>query len=359
MLLRSIRLINFRSYPDSSFAFEPEGAVIIGANGCGKTNLLEAIAYSGTGKSVRFHQDEQLVRHDNAFFTVAASYTSQEGLNNTISLSYCQNKKMLKVNNNPVRQLSYLIQTVKVTYLSPDDIVIINGSPRYRRQFFDLATSQIYPEYIAYYREYLHLLHQRNALLKREHSPAEKEHWDHQYTDSMAKILSYRDKYLTMMNKELAGKKGKLASIYGRELSIHPLPNAYHWMGPEPDPAILNKALNQIASREKAMQRSLLGAHLDDYAMQFDGKPLKFFGSQGQKRIAIFALKMAHAHLIEKNTGIQPVILFDDVLAELDDKNIHLVRDLFPCPYQTFIASPNEGVLKVWKDLPIVRLKKT
>ncbi|MBM4403887.1 MAG: DNA replication/repair protein RecF, partial [Candidatus Cloacimonetes bacterium] len=215
MILRSIRLINFRSYSDSFFSFAPAGSIISGFNGSGKTNLLEAIAYSGTGKSVRFHHDEQLVRHDTAFFSIITDYRDQAGNTDLINLSCHQNKKLLKINNNPIRQLSHLFQTVKVTYLSPDDIIIINGSPRYRRQFFDLAMAQLFPEYIALYREYLHILLQRNALLKRDFTEAEKESWDTRYIAAMIKVMIYRHRYLQLLNDELALYRNELRLVIG------------------------------------------------------------------------------------------------------------------------------------------------
>lgn len=357
MFLRSIRLINFRSYQDQRFTFQPEGAVIIGANGSGKTNLLEAIAYSGTGKSVRFHQDEQLVRHDGEFSSVIADYTTQEGSGDRISISFQDKRKLLKVNNNPVRQLSYLFQSVKVTYLSPDDIVIINGSPRHRRQFFDLAIAQLFPEYITHYREYLHILQQRNALLKREVKDNEKELWDRQYIDAMGAILSYREWYLNLLNDAVAELMGDIRPVLD-DLRVIPRANGYEWMGSRFDKGLMNKTIKQIGHREKAMQRSLIGAHLDDYSFSFGDRSLKYYGSQGQKRIAIIVLKMVHAHLIEKVTHIKPILLFDDILAELDDSNVQLVKDLISCSYQTFIASPSDGIVNIWKDLPVTRLTK-
>jgi len=355
LILRSIRLINFRSYSDSFFSFAPAGSIISGFNGSGKTNLLEAIAYSGTGKSVRFHHDEQLVRHDTAFFSIITDYRDQAGNTDLINLSCHQNKKLLKINNNPIRQLSHLFQTVKVTYLSPDDIIIINGSPRYRRQFFDLAMAQLFPEYIALYREYLHILLQRNALLKRDFTEAEKEYWDTRYIAAMIKVMIYRHRYLQLLNDELALYRNELRLVIGL-LGISAQPTGYKWMGAEPDMDALKEALRQIRHREKAIQRSMLGVHLDDYAITLDDKPMKFYGSQGQKRLAIIAIKMAHARLIDRITHIQPILLFDDVMAELDDQNIQLVKGLIQCPYQVFIASPNDSIRRMWNDLPCLTI---
>jgi len=357
LYLKSIRLINFRNYRDQRFAFRPQGAVVVGANGSGKTNLLEAIAYSGTGKSVRFHHDEQLVLHDTDFFSIISDYQSLEGSSDTIALSYQQNKKLLRVNNNPVRQLSYLFQSVKVTYLSPDDIVIINGSPRYRRQYFDLAIAQVFPEYITHYRDYLHILHQRNALLKREFSESEMEMWDRQFINVMAVIVSYRERYLNLLNDAVRSLHARISTVLDG-LSVTPHANGYEWMGLNFNTPQMSKVIRQIRHREKAIQRSLIGAHLDEYSIRFGGRSLRYYGSQGQKRIAIIVLKMVHAQLIEKVTHIKPIMLFDDILAELDDRNIQLVKALVNCTYQTFIASPSNAVTHVWKDLPVIELTK-
>ena len=146
--------------------FEPEarGNLIIGPNGCGKTNLLEAISYCGIGRSVRSHKDDEILAYGEPEWIVRAVFIKDNGSRLEISLHWSEGKKLLKLDGVVARQLSSLFQNVKTIYCAPEDLVLINGSPRYRRQFFDLAISQLFPEYMQLLRELYHVA--RSARLR-------------------------------------------------------------------------------------------------------------------------------------------------------------------------------------------------
>jgi len=353
--LNSIELRNFRSYKKRHFDFDSRGNVILGANGSGKTNLLEAIAYTSIGKSIRYHSDLDLITKDQEFFAIDASYETDLHSILKIQLSYSPNRKLLKLNDQVSRQLSSLVSAVKVIYCAPDDIQLINGSPRIRRQYFDLAISQINPEYLSVLREYLHIVDQRNKLLKTEYIAAEKQSWDLRFAQALCELYPYRKKYLALLNTEYAVALKALAErTQDIAISYQPvLKDAF-----DLDQAALLDKIQNIEAKERYWQRCLIGAHLDDYSFCFKEESMRSYASQGQKRIAVIVLKLIQAKLIKDHTRIKPILLFDDVFAELDFSHSKSIYKLCSDSTQIFIASPKEDICQIWDQMPIIRLEE-
>lgn len=352
MFLKSISLYQFRNYQTQDFAFDQCGSLIIGPNGSGKTNLFEAIAYCGIGKSIRFHHDEQLLSFETQTFGITAKFEHDLGLDLAVHFCYANKKKLLKLDEVPIRHLSNLFNSVKIIYCAPEDLQLINGSPRLRRQYFDLAISQLYPEYISILRNYLHVVEQRNSLFKRQYSGAEKRSWDLRFVEGSLEVTKYREKYLAQVNECFQNDYQNFSSkIHNVQIRYQA---SFKGIGEHEDitEAYL-QTLHHLEARERAYQRSLIGAHIDDYDFNMSDNSLRLFGSQGQKRIVVILLKLIQARLIEQVTGIKPILLFDDIFAELDTENTESIRSFMDSRYQVLIASPNAEIAKTWTTLPM------
>ncbi|NLH92994.1 MAG: DNA replication and repair protein RecF [Candidatus Cloacimonetes bacterium] len=348
MILKQLSLANFRNYEQASFSLRPEGNLVIAPNGWGKTNLLESIAYCGLGKSVRFHRDHELKRENTDFFSVRGEFEDDSGLDLKVQISWQQGRKLLKINDIPVKQLSRIFENIKVIYAAPEDMNLVGGYPRFRRQYFDLAISQIYPPYITTLREYLHVVEQRNSLFKRPYTREEKLAWDTKFCSLLLEVLDYRKRYLELVNGAFAQRYPEVSEQV-KDIRVLYLPHLN-----EDYPATAGQMIETLAvleSREKRYQRSLAGAHIDDYEFRLNGHNLKTYGSQGQKRITVIILKLIQAALIQELTGIRPILLFDDVFAELDKDHAHRIAEFVDYRYQIFIASPREDLCLEWPGL--------
>lgn len=348
MILRKLALSNFRNYENASFDLHPAGNLVIAPNGTGKTNLLEAMAYCGLGKSVHFHRDEDLRHEGSPYFALKGDFLTDAGMDLEVQLAWQEGKKLLKINTVPERKLSRVYSCVKVIYSAPEDMNLVGGNPRFRRQYFDLAISQIYPEYISLLRNYLHVVEQRNVMLKRGFEQSEKSSWDFRFVTLLLEVVAYRHKYLELLNSAFQTQYPEVSEQV-RDIRLRYL-TQHHDTYPATGEDLL-RILETWAEREKRYQRTLIGAHLDDYSFHLDGHGLKYYGSQGQKRITVIILKLIQAALIERLTGMKPVVLFDDVFAELDVQHTHRIHEFVDSRYQVFIASPREDIALEWTGL--------
>lgn len=325
----------------------------MGPNGCGKTNLLEAIAYCGIGKSIRYHHDEDLLQFEKNYFRICGEFDMDCHNPLKVALSFGAAKKLLKLDELPIRQLSKLFDVVKVIYCAPEDLSLVSGSPRCRRQYFDLAITQLYPQYIPVLRNYLHVVEQRNAMLKRSFLKEEKHSWDIRFAESLLEVWDYRKRYLGLVNEAF---KGQFQDIFptAASIAIAYMPASKHVY--DNSAVEIVKHLQDIEPREKLWQRTMLGAHLDDYEFRLHERVMKTFASQGQRRIAVIILKLIQAKLIESITGIKPILLFDDIFAELDSFHAVSIRDCIDSRYQVFIASPRDDISKIWQGYKVVNL---
>ena len=355
MFIKTIQLQNYRNYLEVNFEFQKEGCLITGKNGVGKTNLLEAISYFNYGKSFLNHLDTQIISHDKESFFIKSEYNSISAIGFTAS-SYTvyynnQKKKVIHIDNKPLRKISDLYHHIQILYSGADDIYSVFSVPAKRRNFIDMAISKLYPVYIEYLRRFKEVLFQRNSLLKTDFSRQEKAAWDRTFCEAAENVVLSRIKFFETY-RDIFTKTYPVLIKEDEDVDICFKPNFYHT-------DFVDKMMETIqknTKKECKYQTTLYGPHLDDFYLTINKKNALHFASQGQKRSIVLVLKLALSNYIEKNNSIVPILIFDDTLTELDKQRCDSMLANLSKKHQIFIATP---CLEKYLDskLPILELK--
>lgn len=318
MRLHKLTLQDWRNIPGAVIEPGPELNVFCGENGQGKTNLLEAVWMLTGGKSFRGSKDAELIRRGADFSVIDAEAECGERLQ-TFRLTVgaagtARPGRTAKLNGVDQGRAAALAGTFTAVVFDPDHLSLIKGSPAGRRRFLDAALCQLYPGYLTALRRYTRILAQKNALLKqyaRLPDAAELlEVYDRQLAQFGEEVTRRRSEYLQALTPMAVENYRQISQ--GREtLSL-----AYK---PSFDERGLLAAYERLRGGELRAGFCLAGPHREDVEVLLDGQPAKVFGSQGQQRSAVLALKLAEATQAANVTGEHPVMLLDDVLSELDD----------------------------------------
>lgn len=354
MEFAKLRLYNYRNFAEKDYSFSPAGALIQGKNGIGKSNLLEAISYFAFGKSVRNNKDLDLINFSKAFFRIEGEFYIGKKLH-LISAAADKQKKVIKLDNVKISRISELYQYLKVVYCSPDDINIISGAPRCRRNFIDQAISQYSYAYIEMMRSYNHLIKQRNALLKSDFNKQEKKSWDLQFAFLSAKIIKQRELYLEKFTPLLIKNYARISG--DQEIVKISYAHSFPYQDQDYKTEMLAH-IRTLEKQEKHFERTLCGPHLDDITFLMNDHPVRTFGSQGQKRSLAIAVRLVQAKLISEDKAEYPILIFDDVLADLDKQRSTGILNILTDRHQIFIASPDPAVYKDF-NLQMIDLEKS
>jgi DNA replication and repair protein RecF len=318
--IQSIHLTNFRNFANETVELGSSRNLILGRNAQGKTNVLEAIHLLGVGRSHRDRKDARLVRFGESFYRVEGRF-DHIGVRTTVEVSYGEERRRIRLNGKDAKATD-LIGLVGIVISSPDDISLVKGSPKFRRTFMDMAISQISKEYLHSLQQYVRSLAQRNRLLKsiQEKRVARPDisAWDEKVIETGARIVNARVKYLGEIRSNVEENFNYIGGSETR-VSLRYEPKGYEIM-PEGD---VESALAMLleSSREMEMARghSLFGPHLDDFGLLSDDRDIRLFGSEGEQRTAVLALRCAEVWGMKERTGRYPIVLLDDVFAELDE----------------------------------------
>ena len=322
MIVRSVSLGSFRNYAALEFEPSPGLNLIVGRNAQGKSNLLEAIAMLGTGKSFRTsHEAEVVQRGQSLAFVngVAELIRGSVALSCRIALTAGVARKTYAVNGAPVRYAKFL-GSIKVVTFVPADLHLVSGAPSLRRAMLNATLSQDRATYYADLARYTKHVAQKSAYLRTVPQPDRRlvGTYNALLADLAARLTLARGRYVTQLAQAAAAVHRRwLPGGAPLGLTYRPSPDV-----PSPDEAALragiHAALEEAMPRELARRQCLVGPHRDDLELTLGEQPLAQYGSQGQQRTAVLALKSGEYAVVRERTGEAPVLLLDDVLSELD-----------------------------------------
>jgi DNA replication and repair protein RecF len=325
--LSSLRLTNFRNFEDQRLEIPRAGLAVIGDNGQGKTNLLEAIYYLEIFRSFRGAPDDQLVRFGEPVFRIEAHVEAEEGVK-TIAAAFDrrQKKKKVVLDGAEPDRLGDALGRVGVVIFSPSDLSLVAGAPSGRRRFLDILLSLTEKRYLADLQRYRQILLQRNALLRAGEAAPLVAAWNEGLVRIGSRIIEARARWVSASGASFAARVREIAGGTTATLEYEP---SIPLVGEAPleSGRIATAFADELARRAEREQRratTLAGPHLDDLRMRAasggggEWVDLRVFGSGGQQRTAAVALRMVEAETLREHLRSEPIILLDDVFAELD-----------------------------------------
>ena len=324
MFIKNLKLFNFKNHSEKSFDFSPEINCFVGNNGAGKTNILDALHYLSMAKSFLGNLDAQNILHESDFFAIEAEIQGDEK-NDIIKVQLPkEGKKIIKKNDKTYERIADHIGFLPSVMISPYDANLISDGSESRRKFLDAMISQTDSDYLFALIQYQKTLQQRNALLK---------YFAKNRTFDLDSLEIYNEP-LTKFGTQIFEKRQRfVASI---------LPTIQHFYeiiskGNEKVTVIYESNLNEqnfeeILSenleKDRVLTYTLRGIHKDDLRFEMNGNLIKKFGSQGQQKSFLIALKLAQIKRIKDITNKNPILLLDDIFDKLDDNRVSQLIEL-------------------------------
>jgi DNA replication and repair protein RecF len=352
LVCREIRLRQFRNFATLDLRLPPAGAAIIGDNGSGKTNLLEAVHYLEIFRSFRGAADEQLVRFGAEAFHVRGVFedgASGRSLEVTAAYEPRTRRKRVTVDGVEAERLGDALGRLGTVIFSPSDVEIVAGAPGERRRFLDIVLSLNVRGYLDALQRYRQVLRQRNAMLRDGHSGDALTAWNTGLIESGSIVISLRAAWVRSHAE-------RFAQIYAAISGAGPATIAYDSDISLEDGETSAAAatsfearLQRVAQRERERGVTLAGPHRDDLALTMQSGDtevdLRQFGSGGQVRTGAIALRMIEAETVREARGFRPLLLLDDVFAELDAGRSRRILELFRGDRhgQVILTAPRES----------------
>lgn len=353
MQVRSLALRDFRSYAEAGIEFAEGLTAVVGANGEGKTNLLEAIGFVAAGGSLRGASDGALIRDGADHAVIRCDARVRDDREVSIRADIRRGRpNRFELNSQRVERRRDLLSVLTVTMFSPDDLQLVKGGPAARRRWLDNALAAARPAFGELRSELDRILRQRNALLRqtagrlRGDAEITLDVWDQRLADVGDELRHRRHEVLDAMRPNLAGQYKRVS---GEGVDV--LAEYVSSWGDEP----LATALEQARPDDVRRASSTVGPHRDDIALQINGLPARSHASQGEQRCMALALRLAADALVRDQRQTPTVLLLDDVLSELDRQRAASLLESLPAG-QCIITSSTEVPEQVHPDL-VLRLR--
>lgn len=324
MYLQHIRLFNFRNHQEADYAFSADINCVLGTNGSGKTNLLDAVYMLALSKSFIQKQDNLHITHDENMMMISGKFykdQKEEEISYAVQLGQ---KKQFLTNKKPYERISEHIGKYPVVLIAPDDTDMIRDASDSRRRLFDGIMAQFDPEFLTLYQQYNKTLDQRNSVLKQF---AERGYFDQNLLDAYSEPLA-------LLALQIAKKRSGFINEFLPKMQEHYaiISGGSERVGIQYETQVaedFEQVLKQKVFKDRQAQRTTLGTHKDDFLFLLEDQPIKKFGSQGQRKSFVLAVKLAQYQLLEEHYGQKPLLLLDDIFDKLDDRRIqHLIQKI-------------------------------
>ena len=314
MYLKKLSLVNFKNYEETELEFSPKINSLVGNNGVGKTNILDAIHYLSLTKSFFNNIDSISIRHGEDYFIIDGTFVRNEEEDKIYCAFQKQKQKVLKKNNKEYQKLSDHVGKYPVVMISPADSSLISEGSEERRRFLNKIISQYNPEYLDSVLKYSKALQNRNRLLKDFKATGEFDN------DALVIWDSQLVKYGTYVFRERELLVNELIPVFQENYSMissgkENVKLSYRSHLSEGDFA---EALASSVAKDRFLEYTTIGIHKDDLLLEMNGHSVKSLGSQGQQKSYLVALKLAKFEYIRQKSGISPILLLDDIFDKFD-----------------------------------------
>lgn len=357
--LSELSLRHFRNLGVQDLQIPEEGLALVGENAQGKSNLLEAIYYLETFRSFRGARDDQLVAFGQDVFRIVGTMEDARGSDATLRVAAAfqrsgRRKKVTLSGDEPPR-LGDALGHLGAVIFSPADVAVVNDGPSERRRFLDIVLSLNTEGYLEALQRYRHVLAQRNAALRENQGEAMVRIWDRSLVESGARVVEGRRRWLQDRGPLFSRYYAEVAGGQAATLEYRPGFALELATDGEETEAALRRALETSFSREVRTGTTVVGPHRDEVRFYLEGErelDVREFGSGGQRRTVALALRLAEAATIREVRGREPVILLDDVFAELDAGRSERILDLMEREEtgQVILTAPKESDVRFRSD---------
>mgnify|MGYP002132291490 FL=1 len=324
MYLKKISLFNYKNFSEANFEFDTKINCFVGKNGIGKTNVLDAIYHVSYGKSYFNPLAVQNIKHGEEFFVIDAELEKENRAEQIVCSLKKGQKKILKRNGKVYDKFSDHIGFVPLVIISPADRDLIIEGSETRRKFMDSVISQLDAIYLQQLIQYQKIISQRNALLKyfalnhvfdNDTLSIYNEQLNEFAQSIFEKRKSFIEEFIPIFNKHhqaITDSQETVQLVYESHLFENDLLTL----------------LQENLSKDKALQYTSVGVHKDDLSFEIDSHPIKKFGSQGQQKSFLIALKLAQFEFLKKQSGVKPILLFDDIFDKLDESRVAKIVEM-------------------------------
>lgn len=342
MHIQNITIKNFRCFNNFSLDFTNRIALITGPNGSGKSSILEALHYGCYLRSFRTHIPRELISFDLENFFIKIQIQEQvneHSFDHELQVGFSKKKRLIKIDQQNVTSYKELSRLYRVITVTEDDLTLIKGSPEVRRLFLDQAISLESPEFLSHLRRYKQILENRNALLQGNYTQELYRVWTQQLWQESTILQQYRRKLVETLEHKT---NIMLRDWFGQELTL-----SFTYMSKK---LIFDQSfddfwetIGQLKTTETIFKRSMFGAHLDDFSIQFCHKTSRSFASRGQQKLIIMLIKIAQIQEIIAKNG-PTLFLLDDFMTDFDPhKGTLLLSHMLELKSQLLFTSPTDS----------------